>query len=681
MRSLAVGLFLIFLLGLGVEATRCEPPTVPVTFTYVPLPGEAITSVSLRGTFNDWGEWPLELQADGTWTITVCLAPGIYEYKFFINGQWPKDMSTARGGGPVDFDADGYVDDGFGGKNAVRKVGTFISGKWEFKMKLVPSAELTYNNLELTYSVAGFEITSLAKFETGGSFDELGFTLSGLVAGLVDFKGGMYFDPRAVAYKHTFVEGKASLIGASLTAKVEHWSEPYLPSGRCVQRVVFTYKPRDWQTEVYGVTVPGSWNGWNTTADSMTYDPSTGTWSVTVYLTPGEHTYKYFIKDNTNPSGYWVTDMSDFGGAGPASPEADGYADDGFGGQNAIHIVRSPCEEDLVAVTFTYKPRAWQAQVYAVTVPGSWNGWDPTAHPMTEQSDGTWAVTIYLSPGVYEFKYYIEDDTNPSGYWVSNMADFGGEGPASPEANGYRYGNAVIAVGDPMPNYMRYTLTAEWGNFKGILRFEDCCCGNMFKDVTLTLSDLSLCCGITYDAELYFTKHGFQFLKFSADDLFSLCCDISLGIEVEFGVDYKRVTPKFTWAGITGCVNVYGDLQLGGANVGGLEIYGLKLRCDIGDCSWLEVLTAFDVAKIEEIFGADIFFDQEFQYVKLGTCGLACCGENYNLTVTAFFGGGGLFDITRIWLDVEVPLTDDLRFIVNFSPTIPELYLGWTWKF
>jgi len=105
-----------------VLAQECPPFTVAVTFRYVPLPEEEIRSVSLRGTFNNWGEWPMEKQPDGSWALTVCLEPGEYQYKFYINGQWPKDMATARGGGPVDPEAHGYVDDGFGGQNAVRIV-------------------------------------------------------------------------------------------------------------------------------------------------------------------------------------------------------------------------------------------------------------------------------------------------------------------------------------------------------------------------------------------------------------------------------------------------------------------------------------------------------------------------------------------------------------------------------
>jgi len=92
------------------------------TFTYVPLENEEVASVSLRGSFNSWGEWPMEKQDDGTWSITVDLEPGEYQYKFYINGKWPQDMSTAHAGGPVDPNAAGYINDGFGGQNAICRI-------------------------------------------------------------------------------------------------------------------------------------------------------------------------------------------------------------------------------------------------------------------------------------------------------------------------------------------------------------------------------------------------------------------------------------------------------------------------------------------------------------------------------------------------------------------------------
>lgn len=128
MRKAILALAVLGVLGFVGEAANCLPPKVPVTFTYSPLPNEVVTSVSLRGSFNNWGEWPMTPNPDGTWSLTVCLEPGVYPYKFFINGRWPRDMATARGGGPVDPEADYYVDDGFGGQNAVRVVKPIFTG-------------------------------------------------------------------------------------------------------------------------------------------------------------------------------------------------------------------------------------------------------------------------------------------------------------------------------------------------------------------------------------------------------------------------------------------------------------------------------------------------------------------------------------------------------------------------
>ncbi|MCD5408771.1 hypothetical protein LR090_06085 [Candidatus Bipolaricaulota bacterium] len=643
--GLTVAVALITVLSWGLAGlAQCAPHEVAVTFRYVPLPGEEVISVSLRGSFNNWGEWPMEQQPDGSWSITVCLAPGEYQYKYFINGQYPQDMATARGGGPVDFDAHGYVDDGFGGQNAVRKVGSFLTGRWDFKMRLLPSPEIAHNTLELTYSVAGLDITSISRFGWAHSFEEQGFTWTGLVAGTVETTGGMYFDPQAIAYKYAFLEGSFNFLGLEIAAKAEHWAEPYLPLDRCPVAVTFRYVPASGET-VTSVNVAGDFDGWNPSDSwtAMSYDPATGEWSVTIYLTPGPITYKYVI--NGTWPGNMETDHPVTGG--PVDLDAEGYVGDGFGGQKAMRIVRGTCQQELVPVTLTYRPRAWQAEIYEITVPGAWppatgyGWWDPANAPsMTEQPDGTWSVTFYLPPGIYEYKYFIRDNTSPGGYWVPNMADFRGEGPASPEAAGYRFGNAVIFVGDPMPSYMRYTLSAQWNNLAGTVRFEDCC-GIMFKDLTITLTDLSFCCGITYSAELYFTKQGFHHLKLTTGNFIPLWYDISLGLEVEYGVDYKRLSPHFSWGGISGYFTLYGDLQVNWATLDGLQLYGFKLRCDLGDCTYLEILSALNVAKIEEFLGADIFQNEEFEYVKLGFCGPAWGGGDYTLAITTFFGGGG----------------------------------------
>ncbi|MBW3554297.1 MAG: alpha-amylase [Gemmatimonadetes bacterium] len=95
-------------------------------FTYTPPAGApAITSVSVRGAFNDWGETAMERRSDGSWRTAIELEDGTYEYKFFINGVWPTDMCHDETWGDpasqywIDPEAAGCVPDGHGGQNAV----------------------------------------------------------------------------------------------------------------------------------------------------------------------------------------------------------------------------------------------------------------------------------------------------------------------------------------------------------------------------------------------------------------------------------------------------------------------------------------------------------------------------------------------------------------------------------
>ena len=50
--------------------------------------------VSLVGDFNDWDpkRHPMKSDGDGTWTKTVMLFPGTYEYKFWSDGNWIADL-------------------------------------------------------------------------------------------------------------------------------------------------------------------------------------------------------------------------------------------------------------------------------------------------------------------------------------------------------------------------------------------------------------------------------------------------------------------------------------------------------------------------------------------------------------------------------------------------------------
>jgi hypothetical protein len=235
---------------------------------------------------------------------------------------------------------------------------------------------------------------------------------------------------------------------------------------------------------------------------------------------------------------------------------------------------------------------------------------------------------------------------------------------------------------------MLYTFKASVDPVTLKVRFLDCCDGIEFYDLTLTLDDLSLCCGLVYDFTLYFTKDGFEYVKFVVDPLFELCCDISFGVTVEFGVDYKSVTPSFTWGGISGCVTVWGDVQPKIEEVGveGWQLYGYKIYCELAECYELEIVTAFVPEEVNKHLDPDwILEDYEFEYIRFGACGPACCGGTWTLDAGVFFdNGGGLFGISRYKVIASVPIMDNLTLGLEWEFDLgatPPTTLTLTWDF
>ncbi len=74
----------------GKSPSAVESQKGKVTFSLVE---PSARHVSLRGDFNGWSAeaTPMKRCQDGHWEASVTLAPGRYEYKFFVDGQWVPD--------------------------------------------------------------------------------------------------------------------------------------------------------------------------------------------------------------------------------------------------------------------------------------------------------------------------------------------------------------------------------------------------------------------------------------------------------------------------------------------------------------------------------------------------------------------------------------------------------------
>jgi 1,4-alpha-glucan branching enzyme len=69
---------------------RAAPKTVNVRFA---LPEPNAMQVSLCGEFNGWSSeaTPMKRRDDCHWEAAVDLAPGKYQYKFLVDGEWVPD--------------------------------------------------------------------------------------------------------------------------------------------------------------------------------------------------------------------------------------------------------------------------------------------------------------------------------------------------------------------------------------------------------------------------------------------------------------------------------------------------------------------------------------------------------------------------------------------------------------
>ena len=50
-------------------------------------------NISLAGNFNNWdiNSHPLKKRSKGIWKASINLMPGIYEYRFLVDGEWQND--------------------------------------------------------------------------------------------------------------------------------------------------------------------------------------------------------------------------------------------------------------------------------------------------------------------------------------------------------------------------------------------------------------------------------------------------------------------------------------------------------------------------------------------------------------------------------------------------------------
>ena len=278
-----------------------------VVFTYE---DPNATSVALAGEFNNWNTSAnLMEKEDGIWKITLTLASGSYQYKFFINGtEWKEDPNNPK-----------TADDGYGGKNSVIVVGEtkmttkikkeepIASGEFPVKFTYQP---LTGGKHEifLAGDFNNWSPTATPMKESNGIYEVILNLKQGKYAYKFVVDGNWVTDENAEEFIGDGFGGQNSIVYVGKKEDIN-----------ALHKVEFRYRPNTTVTDVY---LAGTFNDWNQKANKME-DTGTGLYSTTLLLKAGEYQYK-FVVNGTD----WITDRS-----------AESFADDGFGGQNSVIIV------------------------------------------------------------------------------------------------------------------------------------------------------------------------------------------------------------------------------------------------------------------------------------------------------------------------------------------------------
>ena len=87
-----------------------NPELVPIRFEFT---HPTANTVCIAGTFNQWqpNAKPMNPSGNGHWLKETALAPGTYEYRLVVDGQWMADPLAKE-----------TVLNPFGGKNSILKV-------------------------------------------------------------------------------------------------------------------------------------------------------------------------------------------------------------------------------------------------------------------------------------------------------------------------------------------------------------------------------------------------------------------------------------------------------------------------------------------------------------------------------------------------------------------------------
>ena len=370
-----------------------------VTFTYT---NSSASSVKLAGTMNDWSGVTMT-KSGSTFTYTCQLAPGSYQYKFVVDGNWIADpanpATTGNDGNSV------YVLPGLqaGTINVVKGVATELPGVMGYTDAFGSATQKA-----VTYTVP-------SAYSAYATISNNQLTVKSTYTGTT-----MTLNATTTSGETATVTVKLVSSAADIPTVKVHFVNTLGWQGVCYYA---------WSNATSSTFNAGTWpgkvaqrDGTNIHTVELTHTPASGeTLGILFHNNKGAQTADVTITNAQLTSGaeLWVIPKTT---AGEDGKHACTVA------TSASKAVYSPVVNGK-QVTFKYSGSAT-----SVAVAGSFNNWSSTANKMTKGTDGVWSTTLTLEPGVHEYKLIVNgtwtlDPLNGivGGYDGNNIVEVPGE--------------------------------------------------------------------------------------------------------------------------------------------------------------------------------------------------------------------------------------------------------------
>jgi len=586
--------------------------------------------------------------------------------------------------------------------------GISFYGNWDMTLELLPTLRIYESNLTLNCVFApGWRIESESKIYSGGVFKYQNFYISGSFG---DFSvwGKIYFHAQEVRYQKMWVNAEIPVGEGSFRASFNHWASAadYTSTDRtmfgdwpCVEVVSWedAWKFIGREMYVVGPVVAYDYTGALTLyigGDSSNWDrfeiyiPSGSISAFESKFGPlfwtGWIGKTVCVKDTIE--GYrWTSGGPGGGGYSIARAYITDPSDLNLGGCPGVMI--SPTCPGTTIKWFYAKSYAGntlyvQGPVASITGPGTYYGY-PNTYRVRIGGGGTVGNRVEVIMSYNPMWPTVGTSYTREVCVYGRISLIGGIAVILPPD--LISASESPCCGGGLPGmFLNWRYTLIWSPFKFTLDFSDCCEGTWFRQAKIELSDVSLCCGLFFDASLTFTKAaGLEKLTFSLGDFDLLCCGITASVSAEFTPTSKTVKFEPKWRGISGCFTVYGDVKWAANALQGIEVYGFGITCYTGNMK-LRLVTAFDPDKVEDM--TDItFYSGEWEYMGLTYTGQGCCGGDLTLSLEFWFGDDGLlFGFQRFRFDFQVPLASTITVFSkaqwDFSDAPPLDWFDVGWK-